>query len=607
MDANSTKSPSNGNMDHERNNTAYYLASSQTIHMYADDIVTISEDRQNVSYWNSNRVEDEKANIRTIRDVPLFFQISKDFATGSHSSGQELGFHSDPKYESSNYSPIFSVADLSHSHAVGESFDLKECCTSSTLLTSSPLPTTPSSTEDSIQSEESYLTTSSSESRVLSIPSLTQENQNQSWIDHLPESAHNKEGNDEDSIQSEESSLLSADSFSTLMSSDDSSESSLFSEAASFIRNDRTVSSQLSIMSMKMRKLFDNRERELRRLSLGNKGYRIYLSRQEELVQQNALKRLSHEKQMSRLSKASIAKDQTQSNKSSNHYNAATKSDEQGSTEEKDPIDQHSLMYYLQRRFLFERYHTAPCLGVLLTYIVAHISCYDFLHQLFMNTFLRFSNFQVAYGMSFVVGFALLRLTGSIWNWCTVSLYDGVKFDMHNKLRLGDGDAMIIRWINKRILIRQFLSILGIYLCFISVEYAMSELLLPRVCRVSSKVIEELPSQIHGMDTWLVGALKHNRLCVLKDISEVANDATTLFNKVLQNNDDQCMVSVEDLHEADEAYLFSKLSYYSYFALYGWGEKAPMLSSNCQIGLSLINAVASVSVLFFIGVGFWDD
>jgi hypothetical protein len=40
---------------------------------------------------------------------------------------------------------------------------------------------------------------------------------------------------------------------------------------------------------MKLRKSFERRDRELRRLSLGNKGYRIYLSRQEELVQQHVL------------------------------------------------------------------------------------------------------------------------------------------------------------------------------------------------------------------------------------------------------------------------------------------------------------------------------
>ena len=438
---------------------------------------------------------------------------------------------------------------------------------------------------ESMHSEGSSASTASCVSPPISIPSQK---------DNEPQ--------DESVYESEESSISSASSvyskgsLSSVLESDNSSESSLVSDrldSSTYFREDRTAFSDLSLKSIKLKKKSDRRLTELRRLSMGNKGYRIYLSRHEELVQQRARNRLCYERRMSMLKRSSI--------------NSTKNKIDQFTVEELEtlPIDKHSLVHHLQRSFLFERYHTAPGAAALLVYIVAHSSCYDFIHQLYMHLFFNFSNYHLVYGLTFVVGVLLLRVTGSIWNWCSCDLYYGVKFDLHNKIRLGDIDAKIIRWIQKRKRIQQLLSILGIYMCFISVEFALSELLLPAVCSVPNKVIEELPSQVHGVETWLDSALQY-RLSKMDSHDAEDEDHETQLD-FLKDTNAQCMANSKDaLEEADSLYLYSKLSYSSYFSLYGW-ENPPLLNKNCQMALSLTNAIVTVTILIFTGVGFWDD
>jgi hypothetical protein len=149
--------------------------------------------------------------------------------------------------------------------------------------------------------------TFSEESGCSTTPLSSTMKPNQVCLEDLPETLPVTREDEENSIQSLESSseessststVLSTGSYSTVLESDDSSESSLFSDDY-FSRYERTVSSNISLKSVKLRKSFERRENELRRLSLGKKGYRIYLSRQEELVQQHFYNRLSRDPKIS--------------------------------------------------------------------------------------------------------------------------------------------------------------------------------------------------------------------------------------------------------------------------------------------------------------------
>lgn len=596
-------------------NESYNQAYLRSVHLFADDVLTLSAYRHNVSYWSVMGVDDDGAKPasrasytetsctltqnqeackqRVNDQIPAFVEIC-DVILPSASSGHKV-FQPYPTINTSIPCPREQYFDA-------DACLLKECSTASTApISADPMSTSSQEVADffitkdcgmscqmssarTIFSEVSRCSTSSSSTSTTQVVDLMG-NVPLSRADdkHSTYSAESSSSSSEDS--SSTSTIMSGESLSTLLESDDSSESSLFSDD-SFSKHEHTVTSNHVPRSMKLRKSFERRDRDLRRLSLGNKGYRIYLSRQEELVQQHAFNRYADPKTLN------------QKDISANYQ-----------VEESCAISErkHSITYNVQRRLLFERYHTAPGVATLLIYIIAHVSCYDALHQLFMNSFFNFSYHRLAYFLSFVVGIALLRLTGSIWNWGTASLYEAVKFDLHNKLRLGDFDIKFIRWINKRKRLQQFLSIIGIYLCFISVEFALSELLLPTVCRVNHKVIEELPSQTHGIETWLSRVLESNGFHPSYNTNDLSNALERPFDFLKSDEDDQCLLNTEVLEEADSAYLYSKLSYSSFFSLYGWDAESKLISSNCQIMLSLTNAFISVTFLYVMGIGFWDD
>ena len=382
------------------------------------------------------------------------------------------------------------------------------------------------------------------------------------------------------SSNSSSSSSETSESVSTLLESDDSSESSLITYESPDPAKD-SPDSKLSLRSLKMRKHFDQREKDMRRITCGNMGYRCFLSRQEELVQVN-----SKNIQMLQFVATKISSqdgDKFQASKNATRI---------------------SIIQKFQQSFLFERYHTFPGIAALIAYVVAHCSCYEFFYQIHLLTLLSFQNRPLVHGLTFLAGVALTRMSGSIWNWLNSDRYEGAKFSMHNKLRLGHLDARLLRWIRKRKHFRLLMDIAGVYLCFISVAYALNELLLPTICDSKMRVLEDLPSRLNGVDSWLSEALGGS-----KKHSEDLFANNSPFEK-----HDQCMAdSKYHYHEvkaayeaADAEYLYQNISLISYFSLFGW-ENAPIVTSQCQIIFTLFNSIFAMAYLFSVGVGFWDD
>jgi len=378
------------------------------------------------------------------------------------------------------------------------------------------------------------------------------------------------------SSNSSSSSSETSESVSTLLESDDSSESSLTTYVVPDLTED-SPDSKLSLRSLKIRKHFDQREKDLRRITCGNMGYRCFLSRQEELVQVTSkLQRVA-------------TKVSSQDGDKFQAYKRAM---------------QISIIQKFQQSFLFERYHTFPGVAALIAYVVAHCSCYEFFYQIHLLTLLSFQNRPLVHGLTFLVGLVLTRMSGSIWNWLNSDRYEGAKFSMHNKLRLGHSDARLLSWIRKRKRIRLFLDIAGVYLCFISVAYALNELLLPTICDSKMHVLESLPSRLNGVDSWLNVALGGSN-----QHTEDSFAQNLAFEK-----HDQCMAdSKYHYHEvkaayeaADAEYLYGKISLFSYFSLFGW-ENPPIVTSQCQIIFTLSNSIFAMAYLFSVGVGFWDD
>jgi len=355
---------------------------------------------------------------------------------------------------------------------------------------------------------------------------------------------------------------------------------------------------------------------------MGNKAYRNYLMRQEEEVQHNARNHLRFLRRMSTKgkeeSKRAFSTAYTFKLEFSDKRDISGAGNELvSSVPESQKIKSHhrssSFVKNLRRFILFERYHTLPAVGALIMYSVAHSSCYELIYQLHLGAFFSIQKWPLVHGLTFLVGVSLVRMSGSIWNWLSSDLYEGVKFDMHNKLRLQDLDARLLRWIRKRKHIRLILDIVGVYLCFISIGYALNEVLLPAVCSIDNRVLEQLPSRTYGMDTGV-------HVVVDGEARQGHASSEHKFAGVLHTNlryfigQDQCIADdnayYQDvtamLHAADAEFLSSRLSYSSYFALFGW-QGAPMVTTQCQLAFNLLNSIVSIVYLFRIGVGFWDE
>lgn len=360
-------------------------------------------------------------------------------------------------------------------------------------------------------------------------------------------------------------------SLSTLLESEDTSESSFFTSSTKHF-NDYSENDSSTLINLKLRNYFKMRQNDIRRLSKGNKAYRNYLSLQEELVE-----RQEKNKHCTKF----------------NHY--ASKDHMQGNLRQK-------IKHLLQ----FERFHTLPGVTTLIAYAVAHCSCYEFFYYCHLLITLSVQNRHALYAATFFIGVLLTRISGSVWNWLSCDRYEGAKFDMHNKIRLGHKDAKILRWIRKRKYIRIFLDVAGVYLIFIAITYVLNDILLYAICDVKEDIRPNLPSYKSGIDAWAYTALGGSDA-----VRSTSNEYTS---DIFGSKSDQCFADSSFQYqevksaaeEADAEYLYESLSLLSYFSLFGW-ENPPIVTQQCHLLFTLFNSLFSVSYLFYVGVGFWDD
>lgn len=361
-------------------------------------------------------------------------------------------------------------------------------------------------------------------------------------------------------------------SLSTLLESEDTSESSFFSSSTQDF-DDYSVSDSPTLINLKLRRYFKIRQNDIRRMSRGNKDYRRYLSMQEELVER--LEKKKHAKKF---------------------HHVGTSDLMQGNITKK-------IKHFLQ----FERFHTLPGVTTLIAYTVAHCSCYEFFYYCHLLLTLSVQNRHLLYGATFLIGVLLTRISGSVWSWLSSDRYEGAKFDMHNKIRLGHKDARILRWIRKRKFIRIFLDVAGVYFIFIAITYVLNDILLYAVCDVKEDIRTNLPSYENGIDSWAYTALGGSRI-----VKSIPNENSMGY--LYGSTSDQC--SADSSHhyyevksaaeEADAEYLYESLSLLSYFSLFGW-ENPPIVTNQCHLLFTLFNSLFSITYLFYVGVGFWDD
>eukprot|EP00591_Stephanopyxis_turris_P016794 CAMPEP_0195539636 /NCGR_PEP_ID=MMETSP0794_2-20130614/50159_1 /TAXON_ID=515487 /ORGANISM="Stephanopyxis turris, Strain CCMP 815" /LENGTH=676 /DNA_ID=CAMNT_0040673677 /DNA_START=144 /DNA_END=2174 /DNA_ORIENTATION=- len=429
-------------------------------------------------------------------------------------------------------------------------------------------------------------------------------------------------------------STSSSQTMSTLLSSDSSSRSSLILSASDSLDSGKLTN--FTAQSIKIKKRAEVRKKMLRRISAGDRTYRIYLARQEETAQRKARNQLYQRRRIAELGKGvalaamkaassegcslsgdnSIDDEIPGTNVSSNPQTASVLAsitainpgDENDIAPGNSYQSKETFLATLHRHFLFEKYHSLPGMCALTMYCVAHISCYEAAASIHSYLFRQQKNQDFVYFATFIVGLILIRLSGSIWNWLSEERYVGVKFDMHNKLRLRDIDARFLRWIKNRPMLRSWIDVIGIYMCFISVGFFLQDRFMPAVCDIRQDLYTQLPSyayeNVMTSTKSIIGRTDSHEIEYTTGAPAEIWRCTLEKICCLPNMDDEEFMEV--LEQLDEDYLFKTLSRNSFYSLLGW-EHAPVVSTQCQIGFYAANAAATMLILHKIGVGFWDD
>lgn len=391
---------------------------------------------------------------------------------------------------------------------------------------------------------------------------------------------------DSDSSSDEDDPSISSNTYTTILEPNDSDEeSSLCSNEC-----EGTVATNFTAQSLRLRRKEKDRTQELRRLAPCGRIYVNYLQGQESMVQNHARRRLTYLRRTSELA-----------------GNAAEAAREMGEdvTRERPRI---TLLQNLKRGLRFEGYHTLPGIAALSLYVIAHTACYEFFHHAHLALFSWAApHWGKVYGATFLFGILLLRLSGGLFTWTSDTLYEGVKFDLHNKFRLQDWDARIMKWVRKRQSLRLTIDIVAVYLCFISVAYLNAEWMLPAVCGCEEALYADLPSRAYGVDTFARNVLTKRFVDDDPLPPTVTHQALLKFQL-----EDQCLSpsSLVDLKAAleliDAEYLYDRVSGYSFYGLYGW-EGTAVVSERCYQSYTIIASITSMVALFKLGVGFWDD
>ena len=179
----------------------------------------------------------------------------------------------------------------------------------------------------------------------------------------------------------------------------------------------------------------------------------------------------------------------------------------------------------------FEWYHTLASFGCLILYCIFHTSASRLVTEIVTEIFVE-PTLGLYYKILFIALF-LMRVTGGCYNWGADSSFSLAKFDIHNKLRLGDMDAAILLWFSKRKTFRLFLEIIAFYLCFFAVDSFVSDYTLESLFDKRYEIVAKLPSRNNdSVNTYTKTVLSfgfeaydisHERHMLIREASEMVS------------------------------------------------------------------------------------
>lgn len=256
----------------------------------------------------------------------------------------------------------------------------------------------------------------------------------------------------------------------------------------------------LSDLEDRMRRKYAGRDKRLRTIARKNRGNGSYINflRQNELTVRAEANKILEERRK-------LRKQNNRSNLRGNESSAASvamanvgedvRKISTNCFKSQPKTARTNALPVIARLARFEFYHTSGGFVTLVLYCLAHISLYELVSNIFLEcTRYTQQSQQVVYSAVFAFALILSRLSGGIFAWVGEDTYTSIKFDVHNRLRLGDVDVLIMRWFRRHRAIKHTCDIVSLYLCFMSVSYFVQYWMVTTLLDARDDILSRLPS-----------------------------------------------------------------------------------------------------------------
>ena len=127
---------------------------------------------------------------------------------------------------------------------------------------------------------------------------------------------------------------------------------------------------------------------------------------------------------------------------------------------------------------LFEIHHTVPSSFKLVIICLCHLAFHGVLDAttriVYHNIFLDYMDKQLFSCFLIAIGLILLRANGYLWLFLNDDSYRIVKFDMHNRLRLGCTDAKVLKFFKRETIYGSAANMFGFYFVYVGLNQIFS-------------------------------------------------------------------------------------------------------------------------------------
>jgi hypothetical protein len=250
---------------------------------------------------------------------------------------------------------------------------------------------------------------------------------------------------------------------------------------------------------------------------------------------------------------------------------------------------------YMRRALAFETHNTLPGAIIVVLNCVAHGCCYQAIIQVITAITADYDNQVLVAVIIILFSIVLLRFSGGLWEYGSSETYERVKFDMHNRVRLGKLDALIMQWFYKRPNMYTFANLFAFFASYDSVVWLHERCL--AVFDQREIILQNLPSVKQGITT------------TLNEMIANGNELETVHRHLANATCVAGFCGVEELranlYRQDDAYLQSVLSNGSYQNFFDW-KATVFLGEGLRTGYCLTSLFVSIFLLRIMGHKFWE-